>query len=200
MRAQFVVRRLGFPFFRHGAHGRQLGRNRRAECGQRHIRLLTGHRHFDINGAIDRGEHVRVAAAGPEPIDVPNENGGRRASRREIGRPIDTAAQDDRWVPPCDSTLGLDRPRGEWAELERQPRYDLGASCLDSGVRGRWRRRCRYRRQSSSAAAGRCRTGRRGLGAYRPKANARTTTTGTATAVAMRALRRVRVSMAYRYR
>jgi hypothetical protein len=33
-----------------------------------------------------------------------------------------------------------------------------------------------------------------------PKANARTTTTGTATAVAMRALRRVRASMAYRYK
>ena len=33
-----------------------------------------------------------------------------------------------------------------------------------------------------------------------PKANARTTTTGMATAVAMRALRRVRASMAYRYK
>jgi hypothetical protein len=33
-----------------------------------------------------------------------------------------------------------------------------------------------------------------------PKANARTTTTGMATAVAMRALRRVRASMANRYK
>ena len=153
--AELVVRGLGFAFLRHGADWWQFGGDRRTKRGQRHVGLLGRHRHLDVHGAVDGGEHVGVAAAGPEPVDVSNQNGRRVGAGFQIGRPIDAAAQDDRWVAPGDCALGLDGPRGEWAELERQPRYDLGTGCLDRAVRGRWRRRCRYRRQSSRGAAGR---------------------------------------------
>ena len=153
--AELVVRGLRFAFLRHGADWWQFGGDRRTKRGQRHVRLLGRHRHFDVHGAVDGGEHVGVAAAGPEPVDVSNQNGRRVGTRFQIGRPIDATAQDDRWVAPGDCALGLDGPRGEWAELERQPGDDLSTARLDRAVRGRRGGRCRYRRQSSRGAAGR---------------------------------------------